>query len=159
MAVGDSSAPVARNQGTKRQREKAFEPPEAQEEAESAPSSRGRALRSTGGIVGRRMRRILYLFAGVKRKSVLAGCLKRSCSGTGVKVHVLEIDILQGGRRHNMLLKARQRRILAAVRRGGVRHDRSLPAMRNFLASVRGKLLRAQAGPEQGPPARIAMAC
>ena len=44
-----------------------------------------------------RVMRVLYLFAGARRKSGLARSLKIACKGTGIAVTVDEIDILRGG--------------------------------------------------------------
>ena len=53
--------------------------------------------------VGRRELRVLYLFAGARRKSGLGGSLLKACSGTAVRVRMEEMDILQGGQKHNLL--------------------------------------------------------
>ena len=50
-----------------------------------------------------RVMRVLYLFAGARRKSGLARSLRIACKGTGIAVTVDEIDILRGGRRHDLL--------------------------------------------------------
>ena len=68
--------------------------------------------------IGTRVVRILYLFAGARRKSGLARSLRLACTGTGVKVFVEEIDILRGGRRHDLLRKAYRDKILDRVKKG-----------------------------------------
>ena len=40
--------------------------------------------------------KVLYLFAGTKRRSSMANCLKRVAKGQLVKIHVKEIDALLG---------------------------------------------------------------
>ena len=67
---------------------------------------------------GTRVARVLYLFAGARRKSGLARSLRLACKSTGVKVFIEEIDILRGGRKHDLLRKAHRDMILAKVRRG-----------------------------------------
>ena len=67
---------------------------------------------------GIRQVRVLYLFAGARRRSGLARSLRIACKGTGIKVFVDEIDILRGGRRHDLLRKARREKLMAKVRRG-----------------------------------------
>ena len=54
----------------------------------------------------------------MKRKSDFASHLKKAGSGTGIKVDITEIDALRGGKRHDMLRKSQQRKIVAAVHRG-----------------------------------------
>ena len=61
---------------------------------------------------------MLYLFAGAKRRSGLAASARKAFLGTGLKVNVEEIDVLQGGKRHDLLSKARQARLLARISRG-----------------------------------------
>ena len=61
---------------------------------------------------------VLYLFAGAKRRSSLAASLRKAFRGTGTKVNVEEIDVLQGGQRHDLLSKVRQKRLLARISQG-----------------------------------------
>ena len=58
---------------------------------------------------------VLYLFAGAKRRSRLAAFLRKAFRGTGAKVNVEEIDVLQGGQRHDFLSKVRQKRLMARI--------------------------------------------
>ena len=46
---------------------------------------------------------VLYLFAGAKRRSGLAASLKKAFRGTSIKVNVVEMDVLRGGARHDLL--------------------------------------------------------
>ena len=64
------------------------------------------------------MLRVLYLFAGAKRKSGLARSLRIACKSTGTAVTVDEIDVLRGGRRHDLLSKKRQAHYRDRIRRG-----------------------------------------
>ena len=61
---------------------------------------------------------VIYLFAGAKRRSSLASSLKKAFAGTGLKVNGEEVDVLQGGRHHDLLSKARQARYLARIAKG-----------------------------------------
>ena len=61
---------------------------------------------------------VLYLFAGTRRKSGLAGALRRAVSGTQVRVVVQEVDTLQGGRQHDLLQPALQKNLMEKVLRG-----------------------------------------
>jgi hypothetical protein len=61
---------------------------------------------------------VLYLFAGAKRRSGLAASLKKAFRGTGLKVNTTEMDVLRGGARHDLLGKARQKRLLKKISEG-----------------------------------------
>ena len=61
---------------------------------------------------------VLYLFAGAKRRSGLASSLRRAFRGTDMKVNIEEIDVLRGGKRHDLLSKTRQARLLARIEKG-----------------------------------------
>ena len=67
---------------------------------------------------GARTVRVLYLFAGARRKSGLANSMRLACKGSGIKVIVEEVDILRGGRRHDLLRKVHRDKILVKVRKG-----------------------------------------
>jgi len=62
--------------------------------------------------------RVLYLFAGTKRRSGLAVSLRRAFKRIGIKVHIEEVDVLRGGAAHNLLSKTRQKRLLAKIATG-----------------------------------------
>ena len=62
--------------------------------------------------------RVLHLFAGAKRKSSYGHSLKKAARRRGVKVEVQEIDLLRGGARHNLLLGAKRKHWLRAVKDG-----------------------------------------
>ena len=104
----------------------ALSPPVAAEE-QTAGAQEGIDIpaRSEGAIRpgiapanGTRVARVLYLFAGARRRSGLARSLRLACKGTRVMVFVDEIDILRGGRRHDLLRKTHRNKILAKVRMG-----------------------------------------
>ena len=61
---------------------------------------------------------VLYLFAGAKRRSGLAASLKKAFRGTGLRVNVVEMDVLRGGARHDLLSEARQKRLLKRISEG-----------------------------------------
>ena len=61
---------------------------------------------------------VLYLFAGAKRRSGLAASLRKAFRGTGMRVNVTEMDVLRGGARHDLLSKARQKRLLKRISEG-----------------------------------------
>ena len=69
-------------------------------------------------VSGAREVRVLYLFAGARRRSGLARSLRLACKGTGTRVVVDEIDILRGGRAHDLLCKTRQKKLLSKVQGG-----------------------------------------
>ena len=86
-------------------------------EAEAAPSDGSSQLGITPACEARVLR-VLYLFAGARRKSGLARSLRIACKGTGTAVTVGEIDVLRGGRRHDLLSKKRQAHYRDRIRRG-----------------------------------------
>ena len=67
---------------------------------------------------GFRLMRVLYLFAGARRRSGLARSLRIACKGTGISVTVDEVDVLRGGRRHDLLHGKRQEKIRARIKSG-----------------------------------------
>ena len=83
----------------------------------AAPSD-GAGQSGFGPAIGTRVLRVLYLFAGARRKSGLARSLKIACKGTGIAVTVDEIDILRGGRRHDLLSRKRQATFRDRIKRG-----------------------------------------
>ena len=84
---------------------------------------------------GARTVRVLYLFAGARRKSGLARSLRLACKGTGVKIIVEEIDILRGGRRHDLLRKVYRNKILVKVRKGNYFLTAASPPCGSFSRS------------------------
>ena len=78
------------------------------------------AARTSGEIPanGAGVVRVLYLFAGARRKSGLARSLRVACNGLHLKCYVDEVDVLRGGRSHDLLNKKRQEKILIRIRRG-----------------------------------------
>ena len=106
--AGDPSTPVAAKVGTKRVRDeiKAVTPGDIALPPSICPASSSRWLR------------VLYLFAGARRKSGLAVSLRAACKGTGLKVDAAEVDVLCGGRRH-LLSRGRQNKVLAKIEQGG----------------------------------------
>ena len=66
-------------------------------------------------LVGKRAARVLYLFAGAKRKGSLANFLEKSCKLSNVDFILEEIDVLRGGRRHNILKSSTRQRLLANI--------------------------------------------
>ena len=97
----------------------------AEEQTEAAQEGIGIPAPSEGaerpGIApanGTRVARVLYLFAGARRKSGLARSLRLACKGAEVLAFVEEIDILRGGRRHDLLRKAYRDKILDRVKKG-----------------------------------------
>ena len=62
--------------------------------------------------------RVLYLFSGKRRKCDMRHWLEKLGKGMEVKVLMKEIDVLRGGKKHNMLLKAARGRILKEVEDG-----------------------------------------
>ena len=107
-ATGTSSHPVVEVVGT-------VGPPTV--EVKAAPSD-GSGQSGSGPAIGARVLRVLYLFAGARRKSGLARSLIIACKGTGTAVTVDEIDILRGGRRHDLLSKKRQAMFRDRIKRG-----------------------------------------
>ena len=69
------------------------------------------------GVEHRGQLKALYLFAGTRRKSGLGPSLRRHCIKKGLKVKLVEVDVLRGGRRHDMLAFGRQQRLLSRVKR------------------------------------------
>ena len=67
---------------------------------------------------GRRELRVLYLFAGARRKSGLGGSLLKACAGTAVRIKLEEKDILQGGQEHNMLRTDLRKAVMERVKNG-----------------------------------------
>ena len=97
----------------------------AEEQTAVAQVCMGKSAPSEGagppGVVpanGLREARVLYLFAGARRRSGLAKSLRVACKGTGIRVFVDEIDILRGGRQHDLLRRAYREKIMAKVRQG-----------------------------------------
>ena len=66
------------------------------------------------------MLRVVYFFAGARRKSSMRGELLKACAGTGVRVDLSEIDVLQGGDSHDLLRGSLQAYWLEKVRKGEV---------------------------------------
>ena len=99
--AGDSSHPVTKEVGT-------VGPPI--KDGVAAPDD-GAGQLGFGPTNGTGVMRVLYFFAGARRKSGLARSLKIACKGTGIAVTVDEIDILRGGRRHDVLSKKRQAKL------------------------------------------------
>ncbi len=64
---------------------------------------------------GLRVMRVLYLFAGARRKSGLARSLRIACKGKGILLTVDEVDVLRGGRRHDLSRKSRQLKIQGKI--------------------------------------------
>ena len=62
--------------------------------------------------------RVLYLFAGARRKSGLGGSLLKACSGTAVRIRLEEMDILQGGQKHNLLRADLRKAVMERVTNG-----------------------------------------
>ena len=62
--------------------------------------------------------RVLYLFAGAKRKSGFGPCLRKLARTAKVPVDIQEHDLLRGGHRHNLLLGTKRRRWLKLIREG-----------------------------------------
>jgi hypothetical protein len=87
---------------------------------------------------------VLYLFAGAKRHSSLAGCLRSASKRTGLKINTKEVDILQGGRGHDLLRKATRRTLILAVQRGRFDMVVASPPCNTFS--------RARGSNSQGPP-------
>ena len=93
--------------------------PPAEEPTTDRPTLAGPPLHAkAAGDSTRQVLRVLYLFAGPKRKSSLASALQQACKSTGVKVDVKEYDILQGGKNHDLTNKKRQAGLLRRVRGG-----------------------------------------
>ena len=97
----------------------------AEEQTAVAQVCMGKSAPSEGagppGVVpanGIREARVLYLFAGARRRSGLAKSLRIACKDTGIRVVVDEIDILRGGRQHDLLRRAYREKIMAKVRQG-----------------------------------------
>ena len=76
---------------------------------------------------------VLYLFAGAKRKSDLGSYLKAICKEKGVKLKILELDILRGRRRHDLSSSKRQRSILSQIKKKQY-HAVVAASVRNFFA-------------------------
>ena len=79
--------------------------------------------------------RVLYLFAGARRRSGLARSLRIECKGTGVRVVVDEIDILRGGRKHDLLCRTRREKLLTKIRRGHYHLAAASPPCGSFSRS------------------------
>ena len=89
------------------------------------------------------MLRGLYLFAGAKRKSGLAGALARACARLHLKAAVEEYDILQGGTRHDLTNKTRQRRLMAKIRQGSYDIIAAPPPLATLSAGPEAKMEQA----------------
>ena len=61
------------------------------------------------------MLRVLYLFAGAKRRGSLKEAFAKLAAEFRTKVQVTELDALQGGQKHNMLKNMRRKRLLQKV--------------------------------------------
>ena len=68
---------------------------------------------SKGGVL-----RVLYLFAGVKRRSDLGSCLRRQGRRHKVSVIVEEVDVLRDSKKHNLLSPRRRKLYLQKVKDG-----------------------------------------
>ena len=86
-------------------------------------------------VSGAREVRVLYLFAGARRRSGLARSLRLACKGTGTRVVVDEIDILRGGRAHDLLNKTRQKKLLSKVQGGRYHLTAASPPCGSFSRS------------------------
>jgi len=76
--------------------------------------------------------RVLYLFAGVKRKSDLGSFLRRRCRISAVSLAIEEVDVLRDGRRHNLLSGTRKSAYLGKISRG-LRCGHHVPSLRHVL--------------------------
>ena len=94
------------------------------------------------GRTDRRLLQVLYLFSGPKRKSGLAKSLRRARKGTNVKFNIKEVDIIRGGRKHDMLIKTKRERIMKSVREGAWDMIAASPP-RNTFSRARGQTARA----------------
>ena len=128
-ATGASPHPVVEVVGT--------EGPSVKE-AKVAPSD-GSGQPGIAPTSGARQLRVLYLFAGARRKSGLARSLRIACKGTGTAVTVDEIDILRGGRRHDLLSKKRQDRYRDRIRRGHYHLTAASPPCGSFSRARNAK--------------------
>ena len=60
----------------------------------------------------------LYLFAGAKRKASVKEYLAKHCRHYNLKLKVHEVDILRGGRRHDLSVAGRRRNFLNKIESG-----------------------------------------
>ena len=106
--AGDSSPPVAANTRTQGATEGTVgaAPCETAATPGSSPASSGRWVR------------VLYLFAGARRKSSLAQSLRVACKSFHHKVAIDEVDVLRGGHRHDLLNKKRQNKVISKIKQG-----------------------------------------
>ena len=62
--------------------------------------------------------RVAYFFAGAERKASIEGHLQRMCDNAGVRLHMETIDIMVGGKAHNLLSREIQDAFIARVEEG-----------------------------------------
>lgn len=67
---------------------------------------------------GRATLRVAYLFSGVKRKASIAEYLQKLCVEEGIGLIVDEIDILIGGKEHDLLDRSSQDALMARIESG-----------------------------------------
>ena len=67
--------------------------------------------------------------------AALARSLRIACKGTGVRVVVDEIDILRGGRKHDLLCRTRREKLLTKIRRGHYHLAAASPPCGSFSRS------------------------
>ena len=106
MVAGDLPPPAAARNGAARAEEAA--------EAANDPPTEQDLHRDCG----RRKLQILYLFAGARRKSGLAGSLHRAAANTGIHVQVREVDVLQGGQKNNLLRPSLRQKLMEEINSG-----------------------------------------
>ena len=85
----------------------------------------------------------MYFFAGKKRKGDLKTFLTRLGAKAGRNVQTREIDILRGGRRHNLLVKSTRLRFLESISNGDFSAVVASPPCSTFM----GKVLRGRRPP------------
>lgn len=62
--------------------------------------------------------RVLYLFAGTKRKASVKEYLSQGCKKANLKLKMLEVDILRRARNHDLQCNRRRKRFLDKIRAG-----------------------------------------
>ena len=94
-------------------------PPAVQMEAPTTHSDGDRAKQHAAEpIAGKRVLKVLYLFAGTSRKGSVNAALTRLCQRMHFDLIMDVIDVLRGGRKHNVLLPRTRQKILSDVTGG-----------------------------------------
>ena len=135
-------------------------PPAVKEtEAPTTPIEGDRAKQHAAEpIAGRRVIKVLYLFAGTSRKGSFGSLMAQRARRADFELILDEIDVLRGGKKHNVLRPATRQRILSDVTGGKYDAVLASPPVQHVLSCTARRRTRSNASALSPLPSRSAMA-